>query len=121
MTSFQNAEPSVAFKYCARSDNTVPDAFGGRSATEEQCSTAVTQINSRTATGPHVRSGSNWKEDEGSEDCAVHLGPRRSAVYEGRQSVGLPTLLGHRKLESTVRYLGIEVDDGVELSEQLEI
>jgi low affinity Fe/Cu permease len=32
----------------------------------------------------------------------------------------VPTLLGHRKLESTVRYLGIEVDDGVELSEQLE-
>jgi hypothetical protein len=27
----------------------------------------------------------------------------------------------HRKLESTVRYLGIEVDDALELSEQLEI
>ena len=30
-------------------------------------------------------------------------------------------LLGHRKLESTVRYLGIEVDDALELSEQIEI
>jgi integrase len=30
-------------------------------------------------------------------------------------------LLGHRKLESTVRYLGIEVDDALEVSEQLEI
>src|SRR5580698_6238213 len=30
-------------------------------------------------------------------------------------------LLGHRKLESTVRYLGIEVDDALELSEQTEI
>lgn len=30
-------------------------------------------------------------------------------------------LLGHRKLESTVRYLGIEVDDALELSEHLEI
>lgn len=30
-------------------------------------------------------------------------------------------LLGHRKLESTVRYLGIEVDDALELSEQLEL
>lgn len=28
-------------------------------------------------------------------------------------------LLGHRKLESTVRYLGIEVDDALELSEQI--
>ena len=30
-------------------------------------------------------------------------------------------LLGHRKLESTVRYLGIEVDDALEISEQTEI
>ena len=29
--------------------------------------------------------------------------------------------LGHRKLESTVRYLGIEVDDALALSEQIEI
>lgn len=30
-------------------------------------------------------------------------------------------LLGHGKLESTVRYLGIEVDDALALSEQLEL
>lgn len=30
-------------------------------------------------------------------------------------------LLGHSSLESTVRYLGVEVDDALELSEQLEI
>lgn len=30
-------------------------------------------------------------------------------------------LLGHSKLESTVRYLGIEVDDALENSEQTEI
>ena len=30
-------------------------------------------------------------------------------------------LLGHRKLESTVRYLGIEVDDALALSEQIEM
>lgn len=30
-------------------------------------------------------------------------------------------LLGHSKLESTVRYLGIEVDDALEISEQTEI
>ena len=30
-------------------------------------------------------------------------------------------LLGHSKLESTVRYLGIEVDDDLEISEQIEI
>ena len=30
-------------------------------------------------------------------------------------------LLGHTKLESTVRYLGIEVDDVLAMSEQTEI
>ena len=30
-------------------------------------------------------------------------------------------LLGHRKLESTVRYLGIEVDDALEIAEQLDL
>lgn len=30
-------------------------------------------------------------------------------------------LLGHKKLESTVRYLGIEVDDALEISESMEV
>jgi integrase len=30
-------------------------------------------------------------------------------------------LLGHRKLESTVRYLGIEVDDALNIAEQIEL
>ena len=29
--------------------------------------------------------------------------------------------MGHTKLESTVRYLGIEMDDALELSEQTEV
>jgi site-specific recombinase XerD len=30
-------------------------------------------------------------------------------------------LLGHTKLESTVRYLGVEVDDALGISEQVEL
>jgi integrase len=30
-------------------------------------------------------------------------------------------LLGHSKLDSTVRYLGIEIDDALELSEQMDV
>ena len=30
-------------------------------------------------------------------------------------------LLGHTKIESTVRYLGVEVDDALEMAEQTEI
>jgi molybdenum-dependent DNA-binding transcriptional regulator ModE len=36
-----------------------------------------------------------------------------------RRSVQL--LLGHTKLESTVRYLGIEVDDALSMAEQIEL
>jgi len=35
------------------------------------------------------------------------------------RAVQLP--LGHMKLESTVRYLGIEVDDALEMAEQTEV
>jgi site-specific recombinase XerC len=30
-------------------------------------------------------------------------------------------LLGHTKLESTVRYLGIEVDDALDIAEQIDV
>jgi hypothetical protein len=30
-------------------------------------------------------------------------------------------LLGHTKIESTVRYLGIEVDDALSISEQVDL
>jgi hypothetical protein len=30
-------------------------------------------------------------------------------------------LLGHRKIESTVRYLGIEVDDAPAIAEQVDV
>ena len=30
-------------------------------------------------------------------------------------------LLGHTKLESTVRYLGIEVEDALDIAEQLDV
>jgi integrase len=38
---------------------------------------------------------------------------------KNRRAVQL--LLGHTKLESTVRYLGVEVDDALEMAEQTEI
>jgi len=30
-------------------------------------------------------------------------------------------LLGHAKLDSTVRYLGIEIDDALEMAEQIDV
>jgi integrase len=33
----------------------------------------------------------------------------------------LELLLGHTKIESTVRYLGIEIDDAIEIAEKIEV
>jgi hypothetical protein len=38
-----------------------------------------------------------------------------------RESSRGPLLLGHSKIESTVRYLGIEVDDALAIAEQVDV
>ena len=47
---------------------------------------------------------------------------KASLIYRRTKNLrAVQLLLGHSKLESTVRYLGIEVDDALHLSEQEEI
>jgi integrase len=47
---------------------------------------------------------------------------KATLVYRRTKNLrAVQLLLGHTKLESTVRYLGIEVDDALEISEQTEI
>lgn len=57
-------------------------------------------------------------------DYGTHSIRRTKATLIYRRTKNLRAvqlLLGHSKLESTVRYLGIEVDDALEISEQTEI
>ncbi len=47
---------------------------------------------------------------------------KASMIYKKTKNLrAVQILLGHTKLESTVRYLGIEVDDALDLAEQLDI
>jgi integrase len=47
---------------------------------------------------------------------------KATLIYKRIKNIrAIQLLLGHDKLESTVRYLGIEVDDALEISEQIEI
>ena len=47
---------------------------------------------------------------------------KATLIYKRTKNLrAVPLLLGHSKLESTVRHLGIEVDDALEISEQMEI
>lgn len=87
---------------------------------------------SRSHISPHVstrqyaRIVRRWVGSIGLDPSAygTHTMRRTKATLIYRRTKNLRAvqlLLGHTKLESTVRYLGIEVDDALEISEQTEI
>jgi integrase len=77
-------------------------------------------------TRQYARILKSWVEDLGLDpaDYGTHSMRRTKATLIYRRTKNLRAvqlLLGHSKLESTVRYLGIEVDDALEIAEQTEI
>ena len=87
---------------------------------------------SRLHDSPHVstrqyaRIVEHWVVAAGLDPSAygTHSMRRTKAtlIYKRTKNLrAVQLLLGHSKLESTVRYLGIEVDDALEISEQIEI
>jgi integrase len=87
---------------------------------------------SRMRSSPHLgtrqyaRILEGWVAELGldPEEYGTHSMRRTKATLIYRRTKNLRAvqlLLGHSKLESTVRYLGIEVDDALEISEQTEI
>jgi integrase len=87
---------------------------------------------SRVHNQPHVtarqyaRIVHGWIEGAGMDSSAygTHSMRRTKAAQIYRKTGNLRAvqlLLGHTKTESTVRYLGIEVDDALTLSEQVEL
>ena len=87
---------------------------------------------SRVHESPHLgtrqyaRILNSWIEEIGLDPTAygTHTIRRTKAslIYRRTKNIrAVQLLLGHSKLESTVRYLGIEVEDALELSEQTEI
>lgn len=87
---------------------------------------------SRLHDSPHITTRQYWRivrdwvSSIGLDPTAygTHSLRRTKATLIYRRTKNLRAvqiLLGHSKLESTVRYLGIEVDDALEISEQTEI
>jgi integrase len=78
------------------------------------------------STRQYARIVEGWVTDIGLDPTAygTHTMRRTKATLIYRRTKNLRAvqlLLGHTKLESTVRYLGIEVDDALEISEQTEV
>ena len=87
---------------------------------------------SRIHSSPHIstrqyaRIVNAWVEEIGldSANYGTHTMRRTkvSLIYKRTKNLlAIQLLLGHTKLDSTVRYLGIEVDDALELAEQTEV
>ena len=86
---------------------------------------------SRVRSSPHLstrqyaRIVDSWVEEVGLDSAAYGTHSIRrtkpSLIYRRTKNLrAVQLLLGHTKLESTVRYLGIEVEDALELAEQTE-
>ncbi|WP_057920483.1 tyrosine-type recombinase/integrase [Lysobacter capsici] len=87
---------------------------------------------SRVADSPHLptrqyaRIVRRWVEDAGLEtgSYGTHTMRRTKAslIYRRTRNLrAVQLLLGHTKLESTVRYLGSEVDDALEIARQTDV
>lgn len=68
----------------------------------------------------------SWVRELGADPSAYSTHSIRrtqaSLIYGRTKNLrAVQLLLGHTKLESTVRYLGIEVDDALEMAEQTEV
>jgi integrase len=78
------------------------------------------------STRQYARVVHRWIASIGLDDTAygTHMMRRTKAslIYHRTKNLrAVQLLLGHTKLESTVRYLGIEVDDALEMAEQTEV
>lgn len=78
------------------------------------------------ATRQYARILGHWVDELGLDraECGTHSMRRTKATLIYRRTKNLRAvqlLLGRSKLESTVRYLGVEVDDALGISEQTEI
>jgi len=87
---------------------------------------------SRLRASPHLstrqyaRIVRGWVREIGLDPAAygTHTLRRTKASLNYRRTKNLRAvqlLLGHTKVESTVRYLGVEVDDALEMAEQTEV
>lgn len=78
------------------------------------------------STRQYARIVHRWVESIGLETTAfgTHSMRRTKAAQIYKKTGNLRAvqiLLGHTKLESTVRYLGVEVDDALKISEQIDL
>ena len=111
----ENTRSSVQEWLHVRSSNRGPYLFPSRIRARPHISTRK-----------YARIVHGWIKEAGLDDSAYGTHSMRrtkpTQIYKKTGNLrAIQLLLGHTKLESTVRYLGIEVDDASSISEQVEL
>jgi len=84
------------------------------------------RLSRHLSTRQYARLVDNWVRaiglDSGEYGTHTMRRTKASLIYRRTKNLrAVQILLGHKKMESTIRYLGIEVVDALEMSEQTEV
>ena len=117
----------VRFEITARARNSIEDWIQLRGLSEGAYLFPSRQRNSaHLSIRQYTRMIESWVSSIGLDASAygTHTMRRTKATLIYRRTKNLRAvqlLLGHSKLDSTVRYLGIDIDDALEISEQIDV
>lgn len=123
----QKTQRPVQFEITEQTRNAL-SAWIARAALQPQAYLFPSRLHDslHLSTRQYARIVDQWIADIGLDVAAYGTHSMRrtkaSLIYRRTKNLrAVQLLLGHSKLESTVRYLGIEVDDALEMAEQTEI
>lgn len=123
----QKTSQPVVFEITSRTRSSLTDWISSKQLTSfDYLFPSRKKPNAHLSTRQYARLVKAWVKRLGL-DCTAygtHSMRRTKATIIYRQTKNLRAvqlLLGHTSLESTVRYLGVEVDDALELAEHIEV
>jgi integrase len=127
MVEQQKTHQSVQFEITKQTREAVSDWIEhARLKNENYLFPSRIKLSPHLSTRQYARIVHSWIKQIGLESAAYGTHSMRrtkaSLIYKRTKNLrAVQLLLGHTKLESTVRYLGIEVDDALEIAEQTEV
>ena len=127
MVMQQKTKQPVQFEITAQTRKSIEDLIKhAQLNTNDYLFKSRLQNSEHLSTRQYARIVNAWVSEIGldSSEYGTHSMRRTKATLIYRRTKNLRAvqlLLGHTKLESTVRYLGIEVDDALEMAEQTEV
>ncbi len=127
MVMQQKTNQPVQFEITEQTRNSVSDWIKkAKLRNEDFLFPSRIHVSPHLSTRQYARIVEQWVASIGLDpaDYGTHSIRRTKATLIYRRTKNLRAiqlLLGHTKLESTVRYLGIEVDDALEMAEQTEV